>query len=316
MQEEASKMKMPRTQFAEELCKHVLDVLGEGYGTELSEVRKNNGVIKDVLYIRKADSECVPCFYMDELYRSYCGGENEIGLAEHLADIVLTECERVREQVPDFLEPDWIVSHLFVRLIQAESNAEWSEDAVYVEFLDLLAVFYVLTEEADDGIKSYQLPRNVWDALGLGSAEAYFPVILENTRRLFAERLWCVEQSVRECSIDGAPQYVTRLVPPQTCVSAKMYVLSNRRRINGAAVLLYPELLRRLGDTFGGDYYVIPSSIHEVLLLTGTEDEDAGLLNRTIRTVNEEHVPPEEVLSNHVYLYSVEEERLLSVEEQ
>ena len=57
-------------------------------GTDLSEVRKNNGVMKDVLYIRKEDCECIPCFYMDELYHSYCNGENEIGLAEHLANIV------------------------------------------------------------------------------------------------------------------------------------------------------------------------------------------------------------------------------------
>lgn len=313
MQEETSKEKLSRDRFAEELCKQVLVVLGEGYGTDLSEVRKNNGVMKDVLYIRKEDCECIPCFYMDELYHSYCNGENEIGLAEHLANIVLTECERVREQVTDFLEREWILSHLFVRLIQAESNTEWLQDAVYVEYLDLLAVFYVLTEEADDGVKSYQLPRNVWEALELGSAEEYFPTIVENTRRLFSERLWCVEQSVKECTIEGVPRYVTRLVPLQEHVSAKMYVLSNRRRINGAAVVLYPELLQHLGETFGGDFYVIPSSIHEVFLLTGPED--AGFLNRMIRSVNQQNVPPEEVLSNHVYLYSVKDERLLSVED-
>ena len=314
MQGETSKMKMSRTRFAEELCKLVLAVLGEGYETELSEVRKNNGVLKDVLYIRKGDSECIPCFYMDELYRSYCNGESELGLAEQLADIVLTECERVREQVTDFLEREWILGHLFVRLIQAEGNTEWLEDAVYVEYLDLLAVFYVLTEEADDGVKSYQLPRNVWEALELGSAKEYFPTIVENTRRLFSERLWCVEQSVKECTIEGMSRYVTRLITPQEYVTAKMYVLSNRRRINGAAVVLYPELLQQLGEAFGGDYYVIPSSIHEVLLLRDTENEDAEFLNRVICTVNQQNVPPEEVLSNHVYLYSVKEAQLVSVE--
>lgn len=315
MQEETSKRRMNRIRFAEELCRQVLAVLGDGYGTELSRVRKNNGVIKDVLYIRKEDSECIPCFYMDELYRSYCGGENEFGLAEHLADIVLNECERVREQVLDFLDRNWIVNHLFVRLIRAESNMEWLQEAVYVEFLDLLAVFYVLTEDAEDGVKSYQLPRNVWDTLELGSAEDYFSTIVENTQRLFPKKLWCVEHTVRECAIPGEEPSVTRLVLPQEYVSQKLYVLSNYRRINGAAVLLYSELLRHLGETFGGDYYVIPSSVHEVLLLKATEEEDAEMLNRMVRTVNEQQVLPEEVLSNHVYLYSVAEERLLSREE-
>ena len=315
MQEETCKAKMNRIRFAEELCRQVLVVLGDGYGTELSRVRKNNGVIKDVLYIRKGDSECIPCFYMDELYRSYCGGENEFGLAEHLANIVLSECERVREQVPDFLERDWIVSHLFVRLIQAESNTEWLQDAVYVEYLDLLAVFYVLTEDSEDGIKSYQLPRNVWETLELGTAEEYFPVIVENTRRLFPEKLWCVEHAVRECRIAGEEPESAILVPAEEYVSRQLYVLSNYRRINGATVVLYPELLRCLGEKFGGNYYVIPSSVHEVLLLKETKEEETGALNRMVRTVNEQQVLPEEVLSNHVYFYSMEKDTLCSITE-
>lgn len=313
MQEEKSRIRMNRIRFAEEIGRQVLAVLGEGYETELSRVRKNNGVIKDVLYVRKAESDCVPCFYMDELYRSYCGGESELGLAEQLADIVLNECERVREQVPDFLDREWIVSHMFVRLIQAESNREWLQDAVYVEYLDLLAVFSVLTEDGEDGIKSYQLPKNVWETLGLGEAEAYFPAVVENTRQLFPEKMWCVEHSVSVCSIDGEEQIATVLIPPKEYLSKKLYVLSNYRRINGAAVLLYPDLLRQLAGKFGGDFYVIPSSVHEVLLLKETEEEEPERLNRTIQTVNEQQVQPEEVLSGHVYLYSKEDERLRSV---
>lgn len=306
--------KMNRIRFAEELCTRVLEVLGPEYRAELGKTRKNNGVIKDVLHVRKEDSECVPCFYMDELYRSYCAGESELGLAEQLADIVLNECERVREQVPDFLSRDWIVSHLFVRLVQAESNAEWLQEAVYVEFLDLLAVFYVLTEDAKDGVKSYQVPKTVWDTLELGSAEAYAATIIENTRRLFPECLWCVEHMVRECRIEEE-QVPAGLVPGKEFLSRQLYVLSNHRRINGAAVVLYPDILRRLGENFGGDYYIIPSSVHEVLLLKETEEEDPDYLNRMVRYVNEQQVLPEEVLANHVYRYSVTEGELRSIME-
>ena len=315
MQEETSRIRMNRIRFAEEISRQVLAVLGEGYETELSRVRKNNGVLKDVLHIRKAESECIPCFYMDELYRSYCSGESELLLAEQLADIVWNECERVREQVPDFLERDWIVSHLFIRMIQAESNEEWLQDAVYVEYLDLLAVFYVLTEDAEEGIKSYQLPKNVWEALELGDAQAYFPTVVANTRHLFPEKMWCVEHTVRECNISGTEQVSTVLVPAKEYISQQLYVLSNYRRINGAAVVLYPDLLRQLGEKFGGDFYVIPSSVHEVLLLKKTEEEEPERLNRTIQTVNEQQVQPEEVLSNHVYLYSAEDAILRSLTE-
>lgn len=312
MQEQTNKTKLDRALFTEELCSLVHDLLGEDYRTEQSEVRKNNGVVKDVLYIRKENSECIPCFYLDELYRSYCGGENMPGLAEHLADVVLNECESVREQAQFFLEKEWIKEHLFVRLVHADTNKEWLREAVYVEVLDLAAVFYVLTEDTEDGVKSFQMPRSVWDTLGLGSAREYFPNVVENTRRLFPEKLWCMEYTLRECRMDGDNPPAVVLVPPEEYESDRLYVLSNYRKINGASVILYPELLRQLGEKFGGNYYVIPSSVHEVLILKENEENDAEHLNTMIRTVNEQHVLPEEVLADHVYCYFAEDGELQS----
>ncbi len=307
MQIQADEEKMNRARFEKELCKAVTELLGEGYHTELSKVRKNNGVWKDVLYIRKENSECVPCFYMGEVYRSYLMGECIAGLAEHLTNIVLCECESVSRQAKQFLNQDWIVEHLFLRLVQTEDNAASLKDAVYVEFLDLAAVFYVLTEDGEDGVKSFQLPRSVWESFGLGTAEEYFPKIAENTRRLFPERLWCIEHTVSECRILGEESLRKVRLPQEELYSHKLYVLSNHRRINGAAVLLYPELLKCLGEKFEGNYYIIPSSVHEVLLLKDTKEEDEVRLNYMVCEVNEQQVEPEEVLSNHVYYYSVEE---------
>ncbi len=308
--------KMSRVRFGEELCREVLALLGTGYRTELSQVRKNNGVLKDALYVRKENSECIPCFYMDELYRSYCDGEHVPGVAEQLADIVLNECEIVRNQAQNFFDTEWIKERLFLRVVQAESNEEWLQEAVYVRVLDLVAVVYVLTEDEEDGIKSFQLPARIWDLLGLGSAEEYFPKLIENTRRLFPEKMWCIEHNVRECAIYGKESVKVSLVPPEEFVSERLYVLSNHRRINGAAVVLYPELLRQLGEKFGGNYYVIPSSVHEVLLLKDTKEEDVGRLNRMVQSVNKQQVMPEEVLSDHVYYYMPEEGRLESRTEQ
>ena len=312
MQRQENDTKMNRVRFEDELCREILMLLGEGYRTELSQVRKNNGVLKDALYIRKENSDCVPCFYVDELYRSYCGGEPIPGVAEHLANIVLNECEAVQNQAQHFFEPAWITERLFLRLVQAEANEEWLQDAVFVRILDLVAVFYVLTEDEEDGIRSFQLPASIWNLLNLGSAEEYFPKMVENTKRLFPEKIWCIEHNIRECMLYGKDAPVIRLVPPEEYVSERLYVLSNRRRINGAAVVLYPELLRRLGETFGGHYYVIPSSVPEVLLLKDTEDEDVHRLNDMVRQVNEQQVLSEEVLSNHVYYYSVEDGMLQS----
>ena len=177
-------VKSDRKRFTEELCEIILATLGEEYQTELTVVRKNNGVMKEVLYIRKKDSECMPCFYTDELYLSYCNGENEVGLADHMVNIVLNECETVRREVQKYLTKDWIAEHLFLRLVQIEKNREWLEEAVYVSYLDLAAVVYVLTEDSENGVKSFLLPKSTWDILQVGTPEDYFPRLVENTARL------------------------------------------------------------------------------------------------------------------------------------
>ncbi|MDD5900645.1 MAG: hypothetical protein PUC73_07125, partial [Lachnospiraceae bacterium] len=61
MQEKDEKGKKSRTDFGAALCRQVLERLGDGYQAELSQVEKNNGVRKEVMYIRKENSECVPC---------------------------------------------------------------------------------------------------------------------------------------------------------------------------------------------------------------------------------------------------------------
>ncbi len=303
------KEKMCRASFEEELQRFLLERLGAEYRTETSRVRKNNGVMKEVLYIRKENSECVPCFYLDELYRSYCMGEHTEGLAEHLANIVLTECEEVRQQINVYLSKEWIVKHLFLRLVSAKENEELLTDAVSVKFLDFAAVFYVLTEDCSEGVKSFQIPKNVWERLDLGSAEAYVTRAIENTRRLFPERLYEIEKTEEGCVLhEELPEWSE--VRKDRLYPQRLYVLTNHRKINGAAVLLYPELLKRLGERFGGDFYVIPSSVHEVLLLKENDRENAEYLNRMVREVNSRQVAPEEILSNHVYRYFTEEERV------
>ena len=51
-----------------------------------------------------------------------------------------------------------------------------------------------------------------------------------------------------------------------------MYVASNKERIHGAGVIAYPEFMKEASKRLGGDFYVLPSSIHEVILIPDTPD--------------------------------------------
>lgn len=305
---------MDRTSFEIELCECVKCHLSEEYHIELSQTKKNNGVLKDVLYIRKDEEECVPCFYMEELYQSYCMGEAILGLAEHMVNIVKGECEKVKEQVKWLKCTDWIKKNLFLRLVHLEKNREVLEDSVYSEYMDLAYVVYVVTEISRDGIKCFRLPKQMWESLELGEIHTCFPRLIENTRRLFPEKLeyicYGLEKEVSEPA--ELSEFLKDVREGEALIANRLYVLSNQRRVNGATVLLYPEILETVGKRFGGGYYIIPSSIHEVLLLKENPGENEEKLNEMVWEVNQAVVAPEEVLSNHVYYYSPSKHKIES----
>ena len=81
-------------------------------------------------------------------------------------------------------------------------------------------------------------------------------------------------------------------------------VASNRDYVSGAAVILYPGVTREVAETMGGDYYIIPSSRHEVIMISETSVENGALdLKSMVKCVNETCVMPEDVLSDNLYHY-------------
>lgn len=82
-----------------------------------------------------------------------------------------------------------------------------------------------------------------------------------------------------------------------------LYVLTNEIRLNGASVLFYTDCLKRFASDIGRDFFVLPSSIHEVLLLPVMDEMSAWDLRQIVGTMNHQVVSDEEVLSDHVYRY-------------
>ena len=89
-----------------------------------------------------------------------------------------------------------------------------------------------------------------------------------------------------------------------------MFVLTNSFRSLGAACILYDELLTQLGNFLKENYYILPSSIHEVIIIPESQAPNKDTLNEMVQEVNETQVEPEDVLSDHVYFYNCEKKEL------
>ena len=86
-----------------------------------------------------------------------------------------------------------------------------------------------------------------------------------------------------------------------------MYVLSNADKLNGAAALLDAKTMEDISEKLGGDFVVLPSSIHEVLLVKDDGNASLPELKNMVEEVNATQVAPEEKLTDSVYHYDSKE---------
>ena len=121
----------------------------------------------------------------------------------------------------------------------------------------------------------------------------------ENTPRLLKARLGAMGDFLREEEDAGFLK------------GPGLYVLTNREHQNGAASLLYEGMLKRCAKTCGGNFFVMPSSIHEVILMPYQSGVEVGQLKDIVREGNQTQVAPQEILSDSVYFYSQDRKKLL-----
>jgi regulator of protease activity HflC (stomatin/prohibitin superfamily) len=100
------------------------------------------------------------------------------------------------------------------------------------------------------------------------------------------------------------------MLPPEE-ENPSMYVLSNADKLNGAAALLDAKTMEDISEKLGGDFVVLPSSIHETIVLPLNEDMDRHTLEAMVQDVNAGQVAPEERLSDHVYMYDSQAKELV-----
>lgn len=94
-----------------------------------------------------------------------------------------------------------------------------------------------------------------------------------------------------------------------------MYILTTRDFAFGAVALFYPGVQERLARIMAGNYYAIPSSVHEFIILPESDRYGEAALAQMLYEVNRDVVEPEDVLTDTLYYYDAELEVLLSCRE-
>lgn len=290
--------------FATKVQHAVREALGEEYRVELKEVRKNNGVILQGLVIRRGEDNIMPTIYLNSFLAAYEQGITFADIIRKIVSVYRDDAVGKEIDISFFCDFEKVKDRICFRLVNKEKNKELLEMAPFIPILDLAACFYYACEEG--GVINGVIPvyHSHLEAWGVTDREL-FECAVKNTPKLFPCEIMPMKSALREMLQEleemgeDIGQKLEQIIP--------MMILTNSRKTYGACCIMYPKVLERLAGSVGGDYYLIPSSVHEFILLPLSQGRSAEELKEMIAEVNSSEIPPEDVLSDSLYLYSCKE---------
>ena len=300
--------------FAEQVRFHVGNELDSGHDISIHRVGKNNGVYYTGLQITENAVNISPVIYIDRYYELYeKGGETIESTAAFVMDTYNRERSGgiMQDDIRKFLSYDSVRENVVYKLINTEKNRELLEDIPHMEFMDLSIVFQCIISLEETGVASI-LIHNVHMKLWGVAAEDLYAAAKENTGRLLPYEIKSMAEVLYEIREPENPgQAGHDGYGAGSADSVPMYVLSNRNRVEGAACMLYPGLIRGFAEKAGNSLYIIPSSVHELLLIPTENTEEYAEIRSMIREINDTQVSEEEILSYSLYYYDREEGKII-----
>lgn len=264
---------------------------------------KNNGVRLYGLSFSKDGYNASPTIYMENYYDEYLGGTDVNEIGDRLISLYHENDLAVKLNMSFFDSFESVKDRLFIKLINRAKNEEYLENAPYEEFLDLAIVPYVRVYEKKIG-NGIIMVRNEHLRLWKTDKRTVIETAMKNTHDHDDYKLCHIIDVLKSMgSAEGIPE------PDRD--SFPMYVASNGRMTNGAAVLTMKDKLKEFAQVIGGDYYIIPSSVHELILLGNCDGSSSHEIDMMIREVNSTQLGPDDVLSDHVYRYRKDDEVLI-----
>ena len=259
------------------------------------QIVKPNDRVLDGLIISNPQTEIAPTIYLNPYYDALsAGGASFDEIIENIFRLYKDNETTASFDQDEFLNWDRAKSHITYRLLNRKANEKFLEDIPFLPYMDLAVIFtYLLTvEEAGQGsIVIHDCHAKNW---GLEAKDLYSEA-MKNTPSLLPPVCKPMSQMLDDLLPDAGEE-LPEDIPD-------MLVLSNKAKTYGAAAILYTDLLKSIAEKMGSDFYVLPSSVHEVLLLPAGDKDIRNDLSAMVREVTASQVPDGEILSDHAYYY-------------
>lgn len=293
---------MKYEEFQKSMVEALQKKVEEGVNISLYFAQKCNNQTKVGVLFEIPEHIQSPVIYLEGAYNAYQSGVS----INELVNEILKEYENLPEvQFEQVIElcrhAEFAKNNVVFKLINTEQNQKLLQSVPHREIGDLSVLYYLLIDSDAKDENATMLVENKFLDIWEMNEEELYEKAAENTIRYSPLRFRSMGQIIAEMLDENNGQHM------EIDMNDAMFVLTNEKGIWGATALLYDEVLSHIAEKFGENLYIIPSSIHELIIVPESMGVGEGELNEMIEEINSTTVEPEERLSNHVYFFDREQ---------
>lgn len=287
------------TSFTSQVVCLLREQLGDGYHVFPRKVTKNNGVTLTGIVARRENINSFPTIYVDDYYREDIKEEEVQEIALKMADRLRLADLKQPVDLSGFADFEKAKTRLSFKLINTEKNRELLADIPNRPFFNLSIVYFYLIEKAPfEGNATVLIRKSHMDTWNITEAELYKAACM-NAPQMLPSRI----ENMNEVLGGIFPAELFRNLIP-------MYVLTNSEKLFGASCILYPDELKSFAVKMDSDLFLLPSSVHEMILLPNMPELNQRAFLDIVAEINHTQVPEEDVLADSVYFYNKKEDAL------
>ena len=287
------------------ITKEIEDRNLEGISMKFDTINSPDGMT-DRLMVSVGESKMSMAFRLKEIFRDVNEGESMdravfkmVNTIEDNIDVVKTKESEVKDFVSDY---EKVKDHTYLRLIPGNSPVLSDTPHRMIEDMALVVNIHLENFSDENGRSCVVVTKPLMDMYGINEAQLF----ADAERNSLAE-----EPLVFTPLCDMIRSLIeSNEVPSPEEAGIVTYIATNKSGFHGASVLAYPEFAEKAAETIGGSFYMLPSSVHEFILIKDDGKPNAKDLNKMVKNVNETVLEPRDLLSSQCYHYDAKEKKL------
>ncbi len=288
-------------EFKEQLTSDLKERFGEELKFDFRTVNKVNESY-EAITITPVDSNVGMNLNVDRFYHEHERGVVFHELVDKAAEIVRKALDNIpRVDAQSLMDYEQMKDKLVMEVVSAENNRDILERIPHKNMEDMAVVYRFMIDHTTGEQSSVLITNHMIEQMGITAEKLH-----DDAVRNAPEVKPLIIQGMNEVMAEMMGKDIEELVDmglASTTGEEVMYVATVQDKTHGAGVLAYQDFMDKAAERAGGDFFILPSSIHELLIVPDDHTKDFKELENMVREVNATQVEPEDKLTDNVYHY-------------